>query len=216
MWSSWYPFDELWALTQLAHDRREPTRVAGVDVTYSGDRYVAALVVFDGPGVADIRINTGESREAYKPTVFFLKEGPIISALLDKASIDLLFVNGHGICHPYSYGLATVVGMTHGIPTIGFARHLIRGQYQETPSDDPMVAYIVQEGIIKALAIRAPKSRRPLYVSQGFGISLKKTLHVYRRWAIRGRVPEPLRLAHIHAREHMKEKDRSPVGPQAT
>ncbi len=79
-----------------------------MDVSYRDGRVVAARVVFDRLTVADINLKTGESEGAYMPTLFFLREGPIISAVIGNASIDLLFVNGHGICHPYSYGLATV------------------------------------------------------------------------------------------------------------
>jgi deoxyribonuclease V len=202
MLSSLYPLDELWAITQLKYEGQELSRVAGVYVSYRGDHYASALVTFEGNEVAHIKVKAGVSQEPYTPSLFFLKEGPIISELIYKESIDLLFVNGHGICHPYSYGLATVVGMTHGIPTVGFARELIKGGYDEAPSGNSDVTYIAQKGIIKAVAIKTPKGKRPVYISQGFGISLKRTIEEYRRWAIQGKVPEPLRLAHLHTRKH--------------
>jgi len=192
MLSSLYPLDELWAITQLKYEGKELSRVAGVDVSYRDDYYASALVTFKGSEVANIKVKAGISREPYTPSLFFLKE-----------AIDLLFVNGHGICHPYSYGLATVVGMTHGIPTVGFARELIKGDYDEAPSESHDVTYIAQKGIIKAAAIRTAKGKKPVYISQGFGISLKKTIEEYRTWAIRGKVPEPLRLAHLHAKMHV-------------
>jgi len=46
------------------------------------------------------------------------------------------------ICHPYSYGLAKVVGMTNIIATIGFALRRIREEYVTTPSARP-------KGVIK-------------------------------------------------------------------
>jgi deoxyribonuclease V len=202
MLSSLYPLDELWAITQLKYEGKELSRVAGVDVSYQDDHYASVLVTFEGNEVAHIKVKAGDSSEPYTPSLFFLKEGPIISDLIYKEPIDLLFVNGHGICHPYSYGLATVVGMTHGIPTVGFARELIKGDYDETPSGNPGVTYIAQKGIIKAVAIKTPKGKRSVYVSQGFGVSLTRTIEEYRRWAIRGKVPEPLRLAHLHAKRH--------------
>jgi deoxyribonuclease V len=204
-----YPIDTLWALTQLNYEDKDVTHVAGVDVSYRDDQYTAALVVFHGKEVANIRISSGISREPYSPSLFFLKEGPIISELIYREPIDLLFVNGHGICHPYSYGLATVVGMTHGIPTIGFASELIHGDYNESSSGIPNITYIAQKGIIKATAIRTTQGKRPVYISQGFGISLKKTIEEYRRWAIRGKVPEPLRLAHLHAKRHASKGEES-------
>jgi deoxyribonuclease V len=200
-----YPLDTLWALTQLSYEDKHVSHVAGVDVSYQYDRYFAALVIFRGNEVANIKFKTGLPREPYTPSLFFLKEGPIISEIIYGESIDLLFVNGHGICHPYSYGLATVIGMTHGIPTIGFARKLIKGDYNETPSGNPNMSYISQKGVITAVATTTPRSKKPVYVSQGFGISLKKTIEEYRRWAIRGKVPEPLRLAHLHAKKQVSK-----------
>ncbi len=182
-------------------------RVAGIDVSYQGNRYTAALVMLEGQKLTDIHIKSGISHDLYRPSLFFLKEGPIISELIYGESIDLVFINGHGICHPYSYGLATVVGMTHGIPTIGFARELIKGKYGETPSGSKNMTYVTQRGIIKAVAIKPPKGKKPVYVSQGFGISLKKTIEEYRRWAVHGKAPEPLRLAHLHARHQLSIGD---------
>jgi len=186
--------------------------VAGVDVSYKDDRYFSALVLFEGRKVADVRADSGISKEPYTPSLFFLKEAPIISSLIYRESIDLIFVNGHGICHPYSYGLATVVGMTHGIPTVGFARRLTKGEYKETSSGDPHLAYVSQKGVIRAVTIRTAKSKKPVYVSQGFGISLRRTIEEYHRCAIRGRVPEPLRLAHLHAKRHMQESEEPRAG----
>jgi deoxyribonuclease V len=211
MLQSLYPFDELWALAQFKAEGKEIRRVAGVDVSYQDNRYTAALIVLEGKGIASIKVKCGTSIYPYRPSLFFLKEGPIISSLIYKEPIDLLFVNGHGICHPYSYGLATVVGMTHGIATIGFARELIKGDYDKAPSGNPNVTYIAQKGVIKAAAIKTPRGKKPVYVSQGFGISLKKTIEEYRRWAIRGKVPEPLRLAHLHAKD-LRQKEKKTHG----
>lgn len=182
-------------------------RVAGIDASYKDNRYTAVLIMFEGQKLTDIRIKSGISHDLYRPSLFFLKEGPIISELIYGESINLLFINGHGICHPYSYGLATVVGMTHGIPTIGFARELIKGEYDETPSESHNMTYITQKGVIKAVAIKPPKGKKPVYVSQGFGISLEKTVEEYRKWAIHGKVPEPLRLAHLNAKRLLSEGD---------
>jgi len=200
MLESLYQFEKLWAITQFTSEQETIKRVAGIDVAYQKNRYVSAMVTFEGLKIADTKVSSGTSNDPYVPSLFFLKEGPIISELIYGASIDLLFVNGHGICHPYSYGLATVVGMTHGIPTIGFARELIKGDYDKAPSGNPNVTYIAQKGIIKAAAIRTTKGKKPVYISQGFGISLKRTIEEYHKWAIRGKVPEPLRLAHLHAK----------------
>lgn len=200
-----YSFEKMWAIAQFKLESNEMWTVAGIDVSYKGNRYTAALIMFEGQKLTDIRIKSGISYDLYRPSLFFLKEGPIISELIYGESIDLLFINGHGICHPYSYGLATVVGMTHGIATIGFARELVKGKYDEAPSWSQNMTYITQKGIIKAVAIKLPEGKKPVYVSQGFGISLEKTIEEYRRWAVHGKVPEPLRLAHLNAKHQLSK-----------
>jgi len=204
-----YSFEKMWAIAQLKSEGNEMKRVAGIDVSYKGDRYTAALVMFEGQKLTDVWIKSGISRDLYRPSLFFLKESPIISDLIYGECVDLVFINGHGICHPYSYGLATVVGMTHGIATIGFARELIKGKYDETPSGNQNMTYITQKGIIKAVAIKQPRGKKPVYISQGFGISLEKTIEEYRRWAVHGKVPEPLRLAHLYAKNESNERGRN-------
>lgn len=202
-----YPLETLWALTQLSYEARQAERVAGVAVCHRDDGYASTLVIFEKHRIAQIKAASGTSANPYRPSLFFLKEGPIISNLLYGEAVDLLFVHGHGICHPHSYGLATVVGMTHGIPTIGFARELIKGDYEEIHSGSQNMACIALKGIIKAVAITTPRGNKPVYVSQGFGISLKRTVEEYGTWAIRGRVPEPLRLARMHARKYLRKNN---------
>ncbi|HOD78277.1 MAG TPA: hypothetical protein PKW97_13025 [Syntrophorhabdus sp.] len=53
------------------------------------------------------------------------------------------------ICHPYSYGLAKVVGMTNIIATIGFTLRRIREEYVTTPSARPYMNSLTQKGVIK-------------------------------------------------------------------
>jgi deoxyribonuclease V len=206
MIQSLYPFEKLWAITQFKYEDKEMKRVAGVDVSYRDNRYASALVILEEQKVVDVRVKSGTSPDPYRPSLFFLKEAPIISDLIYKEPLDLLFVNGHGICHPNLYGLATVVGLTHGIPTVGIARKLLKGQYEETGSADPSIRFVVQNKTITGMMISLKKRHRPLIVSQGFGISLKRTLNEYTRWTKNGKTPEPLRLAHLHSKRLFREQ----------
>jgi deoxyribonuclease V len=182
----------------------EPSRVAGVDVSYRDEHFVAALVIFEEGKLQNTKVNTGISNEPYRSTLFFLKEAPIISKLIYGERIDLFFVNGHGICHPYLYGLATVIGLTHGIPTIEFAHRLIHGDYREVKSENPDIVYITQHQRMPGAAIKTKKWKKPVFVSQGFGITLEKTIQEYMKWSKNGKLPEPLRLAHIYAKKGIR------------
>ncbi|MCX6262217.1 MAG: endonuclease V, partial [Bacteroidia bacterium] len=197
----YYQIDRLWKCVEEKYSKREMMIVAGVDVSYRDEHYTATLTLFEEGKFREIKVIRGVSKVPYRSSLFFLKEAPIISKLIYGERIDLLFVNGHGICHPYLYGLATVIGLTHGIPTIGFAHRLIHGDYREVKSENPDIVYITQHQRMLGAAIKTKKWKKPVFVSQGFGITLEKTIQEYMKWTKNGKLPEPLRLAHIYAKK---------------
>jgi len=202
-----YPIYELWKAVEREHEGREAEVVCGVDVAYRGDRYFAALATFTDGKLSRIKTAGGSSPYPYVSSLFFLKEGPVISKIIYGEKMDLLFINGHGICHPHHYGLATVMGLTHRIPTIGVTRRLIKGSYGRISSPDPDTTYITQENRITAMEIRAEGRKKPLFVSQGFGIALERTIAEYLKWSPKKRIPEPLRVAHIQAKKTMNNSE---------
>jgi len=203
-----YPIYELWKAVEREHEGGETEVVCGVDVAYRGDLYFAALATFTDGKLFRVKTAGGFSPYSYVSSLFFLKEGPVISKILDGEKMGLLFINGHGICHPYHYGLATVIGLTHHIPTIGVTRRLIKGSYGRIGSSDPDVVYITQENRISGVEIRREGRKRPLYISQGFGITLERTIAEYFKWVGKSSFPEPLRIAHIESKKNTRNTKR--------
>jgi deoxyribonuclease V len=179
-------------------------RVGGVDVAYRGSRYWSALAVCAEGADPEITWESGLSSEPYRSTLFFLKEAPLISRLVYGRDMDLLFVNGHGTCHPFYFGLATVVGITHRIPTVGVARRLIRGEYLWRATGSARVHLIVQSGSVVGAAVRRSPTASPLFVSPGYGLTVAEAVLHYFKWIRKGKIPEPLRLAHLHSRRLMR------------
>ncbi len=200
-----YPIYALWKMVEGEYENKKTAVVSGVDVTYKDDRYFSALVTFRDGKLLDVKTETGISRGPYVSSLFFLKEGPIVSKIIYGQQIDLLFVNGHGVCHPYNYGLATVIGFTHRIPTIGLARRLAKGDYRQIPSQDPSFTYITQDDKITGVGVRGKGRKRPIFISQGFGITIERMMVEYLEWTPIGKFPEPLRLAHIHSLRKARE-----------
>ncbi len=187
--------------------------IAGIDTSYDGRRYATALVIFSGEKIDSIKTDEGEITTPYVSKLFFLREAPILSRLLFGQTIDLLFVNGHGVCHPYFFGLATVVGWTHNMRTIGVASRLIKGEYDRLPSSDPSIDFVMLRGRVIGAAVRRKHGSKPLFVSQGFGVSLDTAIREYLVWSMHGRVPEPLRLAHLRSRALLRERRRIEIKP---
>ena len=181
-------------------------RVAGIDTSYDGTRYATALVAFSDGKLDSIKTDAGEFCTPYVSKFFFLREAPLLSRLLFEEPIDLLFINGHGMSHPYFFGLATVVGWTHQMPTIGVASRLIRGDYGRMPSCHPGIDFVTLRSQVVAAAIRLKGFTRSTFVSPGFGVTLDEAIQEYMHWAISGKVPEPLRLAHLQARASLRER----------
>ncbi|MEO0250538.1 MAG: endonuclease V [candidate division WOR-3 bacterium] len=178
---------------------------AGIDVSYDSHRYSAALVIFHDDATWEVTTYEAETESPYVSGLFFLREAPALSCLLYGRDIDLLFVNGHGICHPYFFGLATVVGWTHRIRTIGVASRLIQGTHN-LPPQQPGVSAITLKGHVVGAAMRLKEKGRPIFVSPGFGVSVEEAVTQCMRWTRCGKVPEPLRLAHLHARAPLRRK----------
>jgi deoxyribonuclease V len=195
-----YPIYVLWKAVEKEHENKQAAVVCGVDVAYRGNRYFSALATFRDGKLFSVKTDEGLSRSPYVSSLFFLKEGPVISKIIYGEKMDLLFINGHGICHPHRYGLATVIGLTHQIPTIGVARRLIKGEYEKIPSPDPDIIHITQESKITGMEIRAAGRKRSVFVSPGFGITMERSMSEYLRWSPKGKLPEPLRIAHIQTR----------------
>ena len=180
---------------------------AGIDTSYDGNRYATALTIFRDGKLDSIKTDEGELTTPYVSKLFFLREAPLLSRLLSGENIDLLFVNGHGMCHPYFFGLATVVGWTHNIPTIGIASRLIRGDYGRVPSRHTGIDFITLKCQVVGAAVRLKNFTRSMFVSPGFGVTLDEAIQKYVQWTRDGKVPEPLRLAHLKAYRLLKERD---------
>ena len=188
---------------------------AGIDTSYDENCYATALAIFRDGKLDSIKTDEGELTTPYVSKLFFLREAPLLSRLLFGENIDLLFVNGHGVCHPYFFGLATVVGWTHNIRTIGIASRLIRGEYGRMPSRHPGVDFVTLKCQAVGAAVRLKNFTRSMFVSPGFGIALDEAIQEYANWARDGKVPEPLRLAHLKANRLLKERGKRGSPPSA-
>ena len=186
--------------------------MGGVDVSYSGDRGFVALVVLRSSDLAvveEVRV----ARDAdfpYIPTYLAYREFPLIEAAFRRLREppDVLLVDGHGRLHPARCGIACMVGVKLGVPTIGVAKNPLVGTMSRGPSVGEAVP-VRFEGEILGCAIRTSESIRPLYVSTGHRVSLRTAVRIVRDLCVT-RYPEPLRLADLLAREWKEDKEKGP------
>jgi len=118
---------------ERATDGERPL-VAGVDQAFVDDRAVSAVVVLRGREVVE-RVYAVEPTEIpYVPGLLSFREGGAILAAFEalECEPDIVFVDGSGRIHYREAGLATHIGVTLDVPTIGVAKNLLCGRPRES------------------------------------------------------------------------------------
>jgi deoxyribonuclease V len=179
--------------------------------------------------VAREAIACGEVSEPYRPSYLAKRELPLMlqawEKLLRKKSHarELSFlVDGAGIAHPRGAGLACAFGEATGCTTVGVAKSWLCGSYTLPP--EPQLpkgkvrfrAQAARESALKredsdqvmGAVLRPGKSaRRLLFVSPGWptDFSVDDSVALVRRAITVHIAPEPLRLAHLAAKEALQK-----------
>jgi len=182
--------------------------VAGADVSCRrGSRLLRAAVVavrlpgFDVLGVARLERTAAMP---YVPGLLSFREAPIVidcfrrlrARLHRKVKIDCLMCDGQGVAHPRGLGLASHVGLTLGIPTVGCAKSRLCGEHEEPgPKRGDWAPLKLNDKVIGRV-LRTRDNIKPLYVSVGHLVDLASSAALVLECAPRYRLPEPTRLAH--------------------
>jgi len=164
--------------------------IGGVDLSYKGDSAKVVYVVLDkNLSIKKKYVFIEKVNFPYIPSFLAFREGEPIIKTFDRIDeeIDILFVNGVGIAHPVRVGLATWVGYQLNIPTIGITKSLLYGKLVNDR--------IVDEKTKEVLGYVIRKFGREVYVSPGYRVSLNTSKQLSEKFWIRGRYPEPIRLA---------------------
>jgi deoxyribonuclease V len=185
-------------------DRLGPVcRVAGSDVSYDrGDATLyAAVVVLDARTLETVETSTAVSKTEfpYIPGFLSFRETPAILEAFSRLTRrpDLLMVDGHGLAHPRSFGIASHLGVLLDVPAIGVAKSVLVGDVEEPATERGLVAPLTLRGRRIATVLRTRTGIAPVYVSIGHRVGLRSAV----RWALRMgagyRIPEPTRRAHL-------------------
>jgi deoxyribonuclease V len=189
-----------------AWDRRTIELIAGADVHFpSKDTVRAVVVILTYPGLETLEssVYEGPCSFPYVPGLLSFREIPPLLEAWGKLreTPDCLLCDGQGIAHPRGLGLASHFGLVLGIPTIGCAKSPLFGEFDEpgpvrgdaTPIKDPA-------GRTIGSVLRTRDRTKPLYISIGHLVSLRKAVSIVLSCSTRFRIPEPLRAAHHLAR----------------
>lgn len=180
-----------------------PRYVAGVDGAFSDDKSTifAAAVVYDREAkkLVEVAHAVVNAEFPYIPTFLSFREGPAVLAAIGKLKhpFGAICFDGQGYAHPRRCGLASHMGVTLDLPTLGVAKSRLIGTFQEpaTPagSASPLMDDEEQIGVV----LRTRDGVRPLFLSIGHRIDLPSATRLALACVTRYRIPEPTRQADI-------------------
>jgi len=215
-------------LTNSYQSLEDIKTVAGCDVNYDKINVIAQAAVdlvrlSDWTIIEKVIVKKKINRLfPYIPGLFSFREGPpLLSALAKiRKCPDVILFDGQGIAHPRGLGLATHIGILIDKPTIGCAKSLLWGKYEKPENQKGAYTFIkgkfilrpspIKSGIIGTTengqdeiigaVLRTRKDVKPIFVSQGYKVSLDLALKVVLACSPKYRIPEPLRLAHYYSK----------------
>lgn len=187
---------------RLRNGPRRLRLVAGADAAYDQTAPLvhAAVVVLAYPDLALVeqRAVSLPVTFPYIPGLLAFREGPALLHAFETltCSPDLLLFNGHGIAHPRGLGLASHLGLLLRTPSLGCARQPLLGSFQEPSPRAGAFTWVRRGRRVVGAVLRSRTGVRPIFVSPGYRLSVRRAV-LFTLALCRGfRLPEPLRRAH--------------------
>jgi deoxyribonuclease V len=203
--------------------------VGGVDISFVKDTTaaVASIVVMSFPDLRVVRsvMHHCHMPEPYMPGFLAFRELPPVLEALSKLRQQsppeempqLLLLDGNGVHHMRRCGLATHLGVTCGIPTIGCAKKFLSvdGLTREVAQARFAAHLAAGGGTVMALfgssgqlwsymALTGKSTVRPVYISPGHMISFRSATALVLLMT-RNKVVEPVRQADLQSRAYIRE-----------
>lgn len=179
--------------------------IAGADVSLNRfeDDIYAGIIVLSNPDfqVVERSLVKSTTQMPYIPGLLSFREAPALIECWEKLKTkpDILMVDGQGIAHPRRLGIASHIGVLLDIPTIGCAKSVLAGVFEDVGPAAGDAAYIhdkYDHEKVLGVAIRTKPRSKPVIISPGHKISIDESAHIVKT-CVRGfRLPEPTRLAH--------------------
>ncbi|HEV7858664.1 MAG TPA: deoxyribonuclease V [Pyrinomonadaceae bacterium] len=182
---------------------REIETVAGADISFNKyePTLYAGIVVLRLPSlevVEEVGV-VSETRFPYVPGLLSFRESPPLLEAWSKLKTepDAVMFDGQGIAHPRRVGIASHVGLIIERPTLGCAKSVLVGKYEEPPPERGTWTPLVDKGETIGAALRTKDRVNPIYVSPGHLIDLAGAIELTLKCNGGYRQPEPTRRAHF-------------------
>ncbi len=193
---------ELRTQLNVAERELEITTIGGADISlnlYSTTIY-AGIILLSFPQLQPLAYSLvkAETRFPYVPGYLAFREVPALVKVWEQMNTkpDVLVVDGHGIAHPRRMGIAAHFGSLTGQPSMGCAKKILFGKFEEPIADMGSATPIMDKEEQIGYAFRSKSRTAPVYVSPGHLMGMNNTLDIIRQCTGKYRIPEPTRLAH--------------------
>lgn len=212
---------------RFAEPRGKIRTVAGCDAAYllpgpqalgkrsrqgaqrEANRAIAGVIVYRYPEMTEVEraFAIVPLRFPYVPGLLSFRECPALLAAFGKLkhAPEVIFCDAHGYAHPRRFGLACHLGLLLDRPTIGCAKSRLVGEEREPGSRaGSWTALTAASGGRKetlGAVLRTRDGVRPIYVSQGYRVSLETAIRLTLSVCDGLRIPRPTREADQYVRE---------------
>jgi deoxyribonuclease V len=194
---------ELARLVQLQKPDVTPSLIAGCDSSFIGDTILSVFVVLTYPELelVETQWHHGPTELLYIPGFLAFREAPNLLRAYEKLQTvpDLIMVDGHGISHPRRLGIASHLGVLLQKPTMGVAKKILVGKYEEPGPGKGDYTPLVHRGDLIGYTLRTKEKVKPVFVSPGHLMDLETARELALATSVKHKLPEPTRLADHYA-----------------
>lgn len=181
---------------------KEIKTIAGADISFNkySQTVYAGIVVLTYPEmtVQSYSLITSETTFPYVPGYLAFREVPSLMLAWQQLPQrpDILILDGQGITHPRRMGIASHFGVLNGLPTIGCAKSMLYGKFDDLKEEAFSSEPIFNKEELLGYALRTKKKVQPVYISPGNLITAEESLEIMKNCMGKYRIPEPTRMAH--------------------
>ncbi len=177
--------------------------IAGADISFNkfSSTVYAGLVVLRLPSlevIEEVGV-VSETSFPYVPGLLSFRESPSVLEAWAKLKTepDAVMFDGQGIAHPRRVGIASHVGLIVERPTLGCAKSVLVGKYEEPEKTRGAWTELIDKGEVVGAAVRTKNNVQPVFVSPGHLIDLASAINLTLQCDGGYRQPEPTRRAHL-------------------
>lgn len=176
--------------------------VAGADISFNrgSETVYAGIVVLSYPDLQPIAqsLVAASVDFPYIPGLLAYREIPPLEQAWEQLQKkpDVLIMDGHGIAHPRRMGIATHFGILHDQPTIGCAKNVLTGVFNEPDREKGSISDLMENGERIGLVLRSRSGVKPIFISPGHKVSFEDCRKIVMDCLTKYKLPETTREVH--------------------